>query len=245
MALARRTGAGAGAGSPSWRRISACRSIADARVGDLSVGERQRVEILKALYRDARILILDEPTAVLTPQESAALFATLKKLVAAGPVDHLHLPQAERGDGGQRPHPRAARRQAGRRAPHIETPIAGAGRADGRPARCRAPKVEPQAAGAVAGAAQRCARRGATAQACSMASTWRCAAARSSASPASPATARARSPICLAGLSAPAAGTVALFGAADPTGGRAPSSSAGVGRIPEDRHAVGLSPTCR
>ncbi len=56
----------------------------DARIADLSVGERQRVEILKALYRGARILILDEPTAVLTPQESAALFATLKTLVADG-----------------------------------------------------------------------------------------------------------------------------------------------------------------
>jgi simple sugar transport system ATP-binding protein len=56
----------------------------DARVGELSVGERQRTEILKALYREARILILDEPTAVLTPQESTALFGTLKKLVAQG-----------------------------------------------------------------------------------------------------------------------------------------------------------------
>ena len=56
----------------------------DARVADLSVGERQRVEILKALYRGARILILDEPTAVLTPQESEALFATLRTLVADG-----------------------------------------------------------------------------------------------------------------------------------------------------------------
>ena len=56
----------------------------DARIADLSVGERQRVEILKALYRDARILILDEPTAVLTPQEVEALFATLKKMVAQG-----------------------------------------------------------------------------------------------------------------------------------------------------------------
>jgi simple sugar transport system ATP-binding protein len=56
----------------------------DARVGRLSVGERQRVEILKALYRDARILILDEPTAVLTPQEAEALFATLRKATALG-----------------------------------------------------------------------------------------------------------------------------------------------------------------
>jgi len=56
----------------------------DARVGSLSVGERQRVEILKALYRGARILILDEPTAVLTPQESEALFHTLSQMVAQG-----------------------------------------------------------------------------------------------------------------------------------------------------------------
>ena len=55
-----------------------------ARVGSLSVGERQRVEILKALYRGARILILDEPTAVLTPQESEALFAVLAQMVAQG-----------------------------------------------------------------------------------------------------------------------------------------------------------------
>jgi simple sugar transport system ATP-binding protein len=56
----------------------------DARVASLSVGERQRVEILKALVRGARILILDEPTAVLTPQESASLFATLQQMVAQG-----------------------------------------------------------------------------------------------------------------------------------------------------------------
>jgi simple sugar transport system ATP-binding protein len=56
----------------------------DARVGDLSIGEKQRVEILKALYRDARILILDEPTAVLTPQESRRLFDTLRAFVDAG-----------------------------------------------------------------------------------------------------------------------------------------------------------------
>jgi simple sugar transport system ATP-binding protein len=57
---------------------------ASARVADLSVGEQQRVEILKALSRDCRILILDEPTAVLVPDEVEALFATLRSLVADG-----------------------------------------------------------------------------------------------------------------------------------------------------------------
>ncbi|MGD9913890.1 MAG: ABC transporter ATP-binding protein [Rhizobiaceae bacterium] len=55
-----------------------------AIVASLTVGERQRVEIIKALYREARILILDEPTAVLTPAESTALFSTLRKLTAGG-----------------------------------------------------------------------------------------------------------------------------------------------------------------
>ncbi|NRP72948.1 Xylose import ATP-binding protein XylG [Ensifer psoraleae] len=56
----------------------------DARLGDLSVGEQQRVEILKALYNDARILVLDEPTAVLTNLESERLFSTLKYMAREG-----------------------------------------------------------------------------------------------------------------------------------------------------------------
>src|SRR5213083_2522757 len=55
-----------------------------ARIWQLSLGEQQRVEILKALYQDARILILDEPTAVLTPQEADALFETIRAMADDG-----------------------------------------------------------------------------------------------------------------------------------------------------------------
>src|SRR3954467_3653032 len=55
-----------------------------ARIWQLSLGEQQRVEILKALYREARVLILDEPTAVLTPQESESLFETLRVMAEEG-----------------------------------------------------------------------------------------------------------------------------------------------------------------
>jgi general nucleoside transport system ATP-binding protein len=55
-----------------------------AKVESISVGQQQRVEILKALYRDADILILDEPTAVLTPQEASELFAIIKSLQEGG-----------------------------------------------------------------------------------------------------------------------------------------------------------------
>ncbi len=70
-----------------------CRNLADrygpaiepdAYVKDLSVGQQQRVEIVKALYRGARVLILDEPTGVLTPQEADDLFVVLRELAAQG-----------------------------------------------------------------------------------------------------------------------------------------------------------------
>jgi simple sugar transport system ATP-binding protein len=56
----------------------------DARIADLSMGERQRVEILKLLFRNAEILIFDEPTAILTPPEITTFFKTLKKLAERG-----------------------------------------------------------------------------------------------------------------------------------------------------------------
>ena len=54
------------------------------RVGDLSAGERQRVEIVRCLLQDPKLLIMDEPTSVLTPQEVSILFDTLRKLAAEG-----------------------------------------------------------------------------------------------------------------------------------------------------------------
>src|SRR5213078_4613909 len=56
----------------------------DAKVANIGVGQQQRVEILKALYRGADILILDEPTAVLTPQEAQELFEIIRSLKSQG-----------------------------------------------------------------------------------------------------------------------------------------------------------------
>jgi simple sugar transport system ATP-binding protein len=79
---------------PGMRRLSArIREVSEAyglpldparRVGDLSAGERQRVEIVRCLLQDPRLLIMDEPTSVLTPQEVGILFETLRKLAGEG-----------------------------------------------------------------------------------------------------------------------------------------------------------------
>ncbi len=75
---------GSRAGRASSRCSSASAIDPDAQIEDISVGQQQRVEILKALYRGADILILDEPTAVLTPQEATELFGILKGLQREG-----------------------------------------------------------------------------------------------------------------------------------------------------------------
>jgi general nucleoside transport system ATP-binding protein len=109
----------------------------DALVESLTVGERQRVEILKVLYRGARILILDEPTAVLVPQEVAELFANLRELKREGvtimfishKLDEVLAVADEitvirggthrrHGDPGRRGRPQARRAHGGQRAAH-------------------------------------------------------------------------------------------------------------------------------
>ena len=67
-----------------WRKELGVDLPLDATVESLGVGDRQRLEIARALYRDAKLLILDEPTAVLTKGEALALYATLRRLADAG-----------------------------------------------------------------------------------------------------------------------------------------------------------------
>ena len=72
----------------------------DAVISDLSVGEQQRVEILKALYRNVELLILDEPTGVLTPQETTVLRRSPQS-EKRGLRNHYHHPSYERDYGDQ------------------------------------------------------------------------------------------------------------------------------------------------
>jgi simple sugar transport system ATP-binding protein len=122
----------------------------NARIAQLSVGAQQRVEILKALYRGARVLILDEPTAVLTPQEVDELFAVLRALRADGAsivlithklaevkalADRVTVMRAGRVVGGGPAAELSIERMAELMVGHVPAPLAARGdRVPGRPA---------------------------------------------------------------------------------------------------------------
>ena len=93
-----------------------------ARVDQLSLGQQQRVEILKAIYRGARTLVLDEPTAVLTPQETSEIFGVLRRLREEGTRHHLHQPKLDEASWRRGPRhrdpPRQGRRNAEARGPN-------------------------------------------------------------------------------------------------------------------------------
>ncbi|MBK6865131.1 MAG: ABC transporter ATP-binding protein [Ideonella sp.] len=209
----------------------------DALVARLSVGERQRVEILKALVRGAKILILDEPTAVLTPQESESLFATLAQLVADG-LSVIFI--SHKLDEVLRVSDRIAVLRAGKLVATL--PAAGADKAmlaELMVGRAVAPAVRhPRPPGDVV-----CALRGVTlgeggvAELQDLSLDLRAGEVVAIAGVAGNGQEALAALLC--GLRAPDAGTLTVGGAALPAEPRA-WVRAGVARIPEDRHAVGV-----
>ena len=120
----------------------------DAKVEDITVGMQQRVEILKMLYRDNEILIFDEPTAVLTPQEIEELMHTMRGFAKEGKsilfISHKLNEIMEVSDRGHRP----AQGQVHRHRQHRGHEQAGALQHDGRPpGPARGPEGGGQAGG--------------------------------------------------------------------------------------------------
>ena len=213
----------------------------DAIIEDLPIGIQQRVEIVKALTRDVDLLILDEPTAVLTPQETDELLEVMRGLKAAGQVDRLHHPQAARGQGGRRPDHRDPPRQD-RRHRRADRARVGAGRDDGRPQRHpRGAQAGRRAGRAGARASQGWSSPTTGCTARSTASTSRCGPVRCSASPGVQGNGQTELVESIMGL-APGAGRHGHLPrqATSPTGTPARCCGPGVGYMPEDRSVDGL-----
>jgi general nucleoside transport system ATP-binding protein len=211
----------------------------DARIGELSVGERQRTEILKALYREARILILDEPTAVLTPQESTALFGTLKKLVARGlSIIFISHKLAEVLEACHRILVLRAGQLIAERTPASTTRAELAQLMVGR--EISAPKVEPQAAGETHLRLSGVTVRGSHGQALLDGIDLEVRGGEIVGIAGVSGNGQGALADLVCGLQQPGAGRVTFFG--EGIGAWRPRAiiERGVARIPEDRHAVGL-----
>ena len=107
------SGSGFSSGPPRSWGTSTCDLDPRALVGSLGAGEQQAVEIAKALYKKARIVIMDEPTASLSGAEIDNLFRLIRALKQSRRVRHLHLPPAGRGLPDRGPGHRAAGRAGG------------------------------------------------------------------------------------------------------------------------------------
>jgi simple sugar transport system ATP-binding protein len=205
----------------------------DAPIGALSVGERQRVEILKALYRDARILILDEPTAVLTPQESANLFATLKQLTADGlSIIFISHKLNEVMTASDRIYVLRAGRIVAERQKTMTNRQELAELMVGRPV--PEPKAEKQARGPVQVALADVVAKGLDHVTLTIHGGEIVGLAGVSGN------GQSELADLLSGLQVPSHGTVELFGSAVTPWTPHHVSALGVGRIPEDRHKTGL-----
>ena len=209
----------------------------DARVASLSVGEAQRVEILKALYRDARVLVLDEPTAVLTPQEAEGLFAVLRRLAGDGLA--IVFISHKLGEVMALSH-RIAVLRGGRKVAEVAT--AGAGRAQlaelmvGRtiPERRREPLPPGEPALVLRGVSAR--HGSARIDAVDLAIRGHEILGIAGVS----GNGQAALAALLSGLAMADSGKIGLFGEPWPVGGPAAVIEAGVGRIPEDRNRQGV-----
>ena len=209
----------------------------DARVAALSVGERQRVEIVKALYRDARILILDEPTAVLTPQESESLFGMLRGLVADG-LSIVFI--SHKLDEVLRVSHRVAVLRGGRLVACVASSEATRERLAEWMVGRAVPRVvaRPHARGEVVCEVTRVSVRDAHA-APLVDVSLKLAAGQVTGIAGVSGNGQSTLAEILSGVRAPDAGSVTIGGAALPAQPRR-FVEAGVARIPEDRHAVGL-----
>ena len=212
-----------------------------ALVEDIGVGQQQRVEILRVLHRGADVLILDEPTAVLTAQEIGRAVQGAARADRRGRLGDLHHAQAARGAGDRRPRDRAAARQkVGTVDTEGATEASLAKLMVGRDVLFR---VEKEAATAGEPDARGRGPRGArTTAACPRCAGYRCASAAGEIVGVAGVDGNGQSELveAITGLRNPRAASIRVAGT-DVTGrGVRGALAAGVGHIAEDRHRRGL-----